>query len=389
MTNRTLCDILNAIAYYRFDERESKMEKENSFVEYDQNMIVQASIRDIDVEMYDIRQNPFEVYGFYNYREEPWFIRMPDAVAAEVSEGVQRASKESAGGRVRFSTDSDCIAIRTEMCAVAYSPHLTLLETGGFDLYVDGERVSRLAAPFVPPYGMKEGYEQIVKFRSAEMRNITVNFPIHARVKQVWIGLSPGAKLGKGKPYCNTKPVIFYGSSITHGSAASRPGLTYPHMLSRRLNLNIYNLGFSGQCKGESRMAQYIADLDMSAFIMDYDHNAPTSEYLEETHRPFFEAVRGRQPDLPIVMLSRPNIYPESKTNKRNRDIIWDTYHRAVAAGDRNVYFVDGSEYLKGHGYDDCILDGIHPNDMGFAAMADAIQAILEKIMAKSRDFTV
>ena len=363
-------------------------EKDTSYVEYDKNMIVEASIKDLDVEMYDVRREPFQVYGFHNYREEEWFVRMPNDVAAEVSEGVRRACKESAGGRVRFATDSEYIAIRAEMCAIAYSPHLTLVETGGFDLYVDTENGSRLEAPFVPPYGMKEGYEQVVKFRSKAMRNVTVNFPIHARVKNLQIGLQPGATLkAHTLPYRNEKPVVCYGSSITHGSAATRPGLTYPHMLSRRLNINIYNLGFSGQCKGERRMAEYIADMEMAAFIMDYDHNAPTPEYLEETHRPFYEYIRARHPDLPIIMITRPNIYPESKTNMTNREIIYKTYNGAIAAGDQNVYLVDGSEYLKKKGYDDCILDGIHPNDMGFSAMADAIEVHLGKIVAENKEF--
>lgn len=357
------------------------------FIEYDKNMIVTASIRDADFEMYDVRNEPFEVYGFYNYKSEPWFIRMPESTAAEVSEGVMNACKASAGGRVRFSTDSTCIAIRAQMCAVAYRPHLSLLETGGFDLYVDGEDGSRFEAPFVPPYGMKDGYEQMMKFRSKKMRNITVNFPIHARVKDLLIGLEPGAALGKGKPYRNKKPVVCYGSSITHGSAASRPGLIYPHMLSRALNLNVYNLGFSGQCKGETRMAEYIADMEMAAFVMDYDHNAPTPEYLEETHRPFFDTVRRKHPKLPIIMLTRPNIYPESSTNKRNRDIIYKNYRDIRASGDDNVYFIDGGEYLRKYGYDDCIIDGIHPNDMGFRAMTDAMLECFGKFIDTNGDF--
>lgn len=362
-------------------------EKDISYVEVDQNMVVTASIRNVDVQMFDVRKEPFEVYGAYDYRNEPWFVRMPDEVAASVSDGVRILAKEPTGVRVRFSTDSDCIAIRTEMAAVAYSPHLTLIESGGFDLYVDTEEGSRLQAPFVPPYGMKEGYEQMIKFRSVKMRNITINFPVHARVKNVWVGIKPGSQLGKGMKYRNEKPVVFYGSSITHGTGTTRPGLTYPNMLSRRFNLNTYNLGFSGRCKGEPAMAEYIAGLDMAALVLDYDHNAPTPEYLEETHKPFFERIRLSHPTLPVVMLTRPNIYPDSETNKRTHDIIYKNYTDAVANGDRNVYFVDGSEYLKPYGYDDAILDGVHPNDMGYRAMTDAIAVHFERIVAENRDF--
>lgn len=361
--------------------------EEKQYVEYDKNMITEASIGNVDVVMYDVRNEPFEVYGFYDYKEQPWFVRMPDEVAAEVSDGVRYACRESAGGCVRFSTDSRCIAIKAEMGAVGYNSRLTLLETGGFDLYVDGEQTSRFEAPFTPVYGMKEGYEQIMKFRTSEMRNITINFPIHSKVKSLLIGIAPGAALGKGKPYRNQKPVVCYGSSITHGTAASRPGLIYPHMLSRALNLKMYNLGFSGHCKGEPRMAEYVAGLEMSAFIMDYDENGGNAEYLNSTHGPFFDTVRAAHPDLPVIMLSRPSIFPESETHNSMREVVRATYLRAKESGDENVYFIDGGEYLKKYGYDDCILDRIHPNDLGFKAMSEAILEYLRPIVEKGKDF--
>ena len=367
----------------------SNPKKDITYVEVDPNMIVESSIRNVDVRMYNVRKEPFEVYGTYNYLTESWFVRMPDEVAKAVSEGVQRLAKEPTGCHVRFSTDSDVIAVRAEMAAVAYSPHLTLLASAGFDLYVDGENGSRFQAPFLPPYGTTDGYEQLMRvpFRTREMRNVTVNFPTHARVKNLWIGVRPDAKLGKGKPYRNQKPVVFYGSSITHGTGASRPGLTYSNMLSNRFNIYTYNLGFSGQCKGEPAMAEYIAGLEMSAFVMDYDHNAPTPEHLEATHKPFFERIRQSHPELPVIMLTRPNMRPELEINKRMRDVVYKTYTDALANGDKNIYFVDGGEFLKPYGDADAMLDGTHPNDLGYRGMADAISVHLEKIIAKSEDF--
>ena len=362
-------------------------EKKTDYVEYDKNMVVEASIGDKPVEMFDVRNEPFEVYGLYDYKNQPWFVRMPDEAAAEVSDGVRRACKETSGGRVRFSIDSMYIAIKAEMGGIGYNSRLPLLEVAGFDLYVDGENSSRFQAPFTPPYGIKEGYEQIIKFRTKEMRNITINFPVHSKTKTLLVGLEPGAKLGKGKPYRNKKPVVCYGSSITHGTAASRAGLTYPNMLSRALNLNVYNLGFSGQCKGEPRMAEYIADMEMSAFVMDYDENGGNAEYLESTHRPFFDIVRAKHPDLPIIMLSRPSIYPESQTHNSMREVIRKNYLDIKAGGDENVYFIDGGEYLKEYGYDDCILDGIHPNDLGFKAMSEAILKYLRPIVENGEEF--
>ena len=87
-------------------------------------------------------------------------------------------------------------------------------------------------------------------------------------------------------------PVVFYGSSITHGAAAGRPGNTYENFISQKYNLDYVNLGFAGQAKGEVNMAEYIAGLRMCAFVCDYDHNAPDADYLEKTHYRFYEIIR-------------------------------------------------------------------------------------------------
>ena len=87
------------------------------------------------------------------------------------------------------------------------------------------------------------------------------------------------------------KPVCFYGSSITQGGCASKPGNSYNAMLARWLDFPQVNLGFSGNGKGEDTMAEYIASLDMSAFVYDYDYNAPTTEHYEATHDRFYRII--------------------------------------------------------------------------------------------------
>ena len=353
------------------------------FKEVDKNLTVNASIKNYDVELYNIKEPPFEVYGLYDHKSGDTFLRMPREIAEEVSDGVFRLNREPTGGRIRFSTNSEYLAIKTVMGYVGYAPHYTLIEAAGFDVYVESDGDEVFKGVFIPPHGTKEGFEGIVKFRGSEQRNITVYFPVHCLVKEVYIGIAPGAVLCKGKEYRNTKPVVCYGSSVTHGTGCTRPGLTYPNIISRTLNADILNLGFSGNCKGEERMGEYIAGLDMEAFIYDYDHNAPTPEYLAETHERFFKQIREKHPDLPVIMLSRPNIFPESKTNKAFRDAVYKTYENAINAGDGNVYFIDGGEYLKDFGYGDCVVDGIHPNDIGYRLMAQRICEYLKPVFEK------
>ena len=55
------------------------------------------------------------------------------------------------------------------------------------------------------------------------------------------------------------------------------------------------------------------------------------------------------------------------------------TYEHAVAAGDRNVYFLTGKELLQGIEADGTVDSG-HPNDGGFYCMARALLPVFEKL---------
>ena len=363
-----------------------------SYVQIDPNMIVNSTIGDVEVVWRDVRTEPFSLHGFYEPLREPIFHRMPTDVAAATSKSVAKLEQESAGGRVRFSTDSPYVAIRVKFRVVGRSSHLTLVSSAGFDLYVDGEFGSRFVREFRMPYDVTDSYEQIVYLESEAMRSLTINFPVHSVVESVQIGLKPTARLETARPYRSLDPVVIYGSSIVHGTAASRPGLIYPAILSRDLNVDIHNLGFSGHAKGERAMAEWIATLPMSIFVCDYDHNVPSPEYLEATHYPFYEIIREKNPDLPYVMITRPNFWTcwnDHEVILKRRDVIMRSYLKARDSGDKNVYFIDGLDFwVAPHTYE-CSMDGVHPNDTGFVRMADSIGTVLRYILEKqASDFT-
>ncbi|MBR2885972.1 MAG: hypothetical protein IKB93_14470, partial [Clostridia bacterium] len=179
--------------------------------------------------------------------------------------------------------------------------------------------------------------------------------------------------LTNGMKYVNEFPVIFYGSSITHGAAASRPGNIYENFISQKYNLNYTNLGFAGSARGEESIAEYIAGRKMRAFVCDYDYNAPTDEYLRKTHYRFYEIIRKNNPDIPYIMISRPNYFHDVKKAEATRKIIYESYKKALDSGDSNVYFIDGETLLQGDFMESCTLEGVHPNDFGFKRMADII----------------
>ncbi|MBE6610711.1 MAG: hypothetical protein E7634_08590 [Ruminococcaceae bacterium] len=357
-----------------------------NYINIDKNMIVQSTIGDIEVVWRDVREAPFSLHGFHDPQNTPYFRRVPEDIAAATSEGVDKLSRESAGGRVRFSTNSPYIAIRAKYLAVGRSPHLTLISSSGFDLYMDGQFGSRFVKEFRMPYDMGDSYEQILQLDGESERTYTVNFPVHAVVCSLEIGLKPGATLNKPEPYRNIAPILFYGSSIVHGTAASRPGHTYPAIISRAMNLDYRNIGFSGQAKGETVLAEWMASLPMSVFVCDYDHNAPTLAHLEATHYPLYETVREKNPTVPYIMVTRPDYWTlpgQQEAILKRRDLIMTSYLKARGTGDKNVYFIDGMSFNSAPHQYEMSVDGVHPNDAGFIRMADSIGTVIRHALEK------
>ena len=340
----------------------------------DPNLRVEKKIKE-DIKFYNVLEEPFKVYGVF--KENGKFRRMPEEVARSVSPATYRLHTNMAGGRVRFKTDSPYIAVNAVMSFIERVPHMPMTGSSAFDLYIKRDGVETYKNTFIPPYNMDGGYESVIDLDGSEMREVTINFPLYSDVDELYIGVSETAKIDFHPPYKIEKPIVYYGSSITQGGCASRAGNSYQGMISRRFDCNYINLGFSGNAKAEKEMSDYIKKLDMSAFIYDYDHNAPTVEHLEKTHERMFKEIREENPDLPIVLMTRPNVYLEEH-EKRRIEIATRTYENAIAAGDKNVYFIPGPSLMEYSGPDGKV-DISHPTDLGFMSMARVLGDLLEK----------
>lgn len=351
--------------------------------ELDKNLNIETNIQEDNIVFLDASQPPFDVYGLMKDGEND-FVRMPQSVAKTVNEGVENINFQTAGGRVRFKTDSEYVAIKVVTDGTGFMPHMTLAGSSGFDLYEKADGKYTYKASFLTNWNIDEfakskGYENIAHFGERKLRDITLNFPLYNGVKKLYIGLERDAVIENGGEYAVKKPIVFYGSSITQGGCASRPGNAYTNIISRRYDADTVNLGFSGSGRGEREMAEYIAGLDMSVFVYDYDHNAPTAEHLEKTHKPMFDIIRKAHPEIPIIMMSRPKVNL-TEDEVRRKAIIDDTYNAARSSGDKNVYFIPGDEIFTMREGDSCTVDGTHPNDLGFMAMADALTCVLDGI---------
>jgi len=338
----------------------------------DANFKVETRIDKDDIRFHKIDEPPFKIYGVF--KENGKYRRIPESVAKTVSEGVYRLHSNAAGGRVRFVTDSAYIAINAVYDGVGKMAHFPFAGSIGFDMYAD----NRYVKTFVPPVDVEDGYEAIFEFDKKAQREIQINFPLYSNVKELYIGLQQDCVIEEAKPYKNAKPIVYYGSSITQGGCASRPGMSYQAIVSRTFDYDYINLGFSGNAKAEDEIIEYIKNLDMSLFVYDYDHNAPTAEHLRNTHEKMFKAIREKHPLLPIIMMSRPKLYLNDD-DKIRRSIIETTYNNALSQGDKNVYFLDG-EALTELCKDSGTVDNCHPTDFGFASMANALIKVMADI---------
>ncbi len=358
------------------------------------NIKVKNSDREIEVSadkvkdgtvFYDVRKEPFELYGLYNPKTEPEFKRMPDEAAAKVSGNISYLARHTSGGRVRFSTDSEFINIRAYMYSIDKMAHFPLTGSAGFSLYIDtpdlgGCGDSKFVKTFVPPFDISDGYTGRIEFGSKKLRYITIYFPTYSGVSDLFVGVSEDAVIGEGMKYRDVAPTVYYGSSITQGGCVCQPGNTYQAIISRRLGMDFINLGFSGSAKGEDAMAEYLAGLDMSAFVSAYDHNNNV-QGLEETHYKLYRRIRDAHPDIPYIILSRADFDANYNESILRRDVIYKTYITARNEGDTNVYFIDGAGIFRGRYEDACTMDGVHFNDLGFMLTADSVEAELRRSM--------
>ncbi len=356
-----------------------------SISELDRNLTVET-VCDLTVQFHSARNAPFSIYGLCDPQDGTPYHRLPLDVAEATNEGVFFLSRHTAGGRVRFKTDSPYMVLKAKIAGVGQMPHMTLAGIAGMDVYLKTEEGYRYHATCMTEGGndaairMSEnhGYINSVIFPDGDMKDVTINLPLYGGMEELYVGLAPGAKLEPADDYRDILPTVYYGSSITQGGCASRPGNNYSAILSRKLDVDYINLGFSGSARGEKAIADYIAGLPMSAFVYAYDHNAPSVEHLAATHEPMYKTIRATHPDIPVIFITRPKPYYNNE-EKARRDVVMATYEHALARGEK-VYFVDGEKIFDIFGGDGGSVDGCHPNDLGFACVAAALEPIFCEI---------
>ncbi|MFC4968672.1 SGNH/GDSL hydrolase family protein [Paenibacillus sp. GCM10023248] len=334
-------------------------------------------------------EQPFQVAGFGWLQAEGRYRRLPAQPAWPLPAAVDQLADCTSGGQIRFVTDSPALSLRVKLRGAADMYHMAATGQCGFDCYIGGPGEQVFYGTTRYDHRQSEYESLLFDDLARENRIITLNFPLYQAVEEVWIGLMPGAGIAEPPPYESERKVIIYGTSITQGACASRPGMAYTNILSRRFNLEFLNLGFSGNGKGEPELAHIIAELhEPACLILDYEANCVSTELLQQTLPAFIDIYRAKHPVTPILVISRITHARERfeaamrQDRADRRRVSMQTVEQRRENGDAYIDFCDGSALL-GEDAQDCTVDGSHPTDLGFARMADGLTPVMQRILAE------
>lgn len=357
-----------------------------SITKVDKNFMIHTNLPE-DVCFYDCFSAPFTIHGLYLDNEDNVFTRLPEAfmLREDINEAIKYLMHDTAGGRIKFATDSPYVVVAAELLHVMNMMHMPATGHSGIDLYSCevGNKDYTYKKTFMPKGTHEEkdrwvvGLCEMGAYDNYKTHEILLNLPLYNGLKSVKIGIKKGCHIFAPIPYKIDKPIVYYGGSCVQGGCASRPGNTHMGHISRILDCDYVNLGFSGSGRGEKEMAEYIASREMSVFILGYDANVRTIEELKNTHYNFYKIVRERNKDLPIIITSQAKYRKRkawhyfgqqhiSESLIEHNKVIMDTYVRALREGDEHVYYVDGETLFGTEDQDFCTVDGLHPNDHGF-----------------------
>ena len=337
-----------------------------------------------DVEWHDVFTAPISLHGVKYEEDIGFFTRMPMERAVKVRKYMDILTKQTAGGRIRFSTNSPYVAITAEIEGRRGMYHMPLTGSHGFSVFSNNNFLGNVAPT---PYYFNEEETPVKIQGSVKMpqgdNDITVYFPQYNGVKKVYVGIKKGSTLSAHKEYKIKTPVIFYGSSITQGGCCSHAGNDYVSHLSRWLDFDYINYGFSGTSGLEPEIQDFMLDQEMSLFFMDFDawHFYKNAD---EVIVNFVKKLREKHPKVPVILTTRPDVYRVE--NKPCLDLdVWNrkAYKTLKKQGYKNVYYINVHDlYGKVDGFL-CSVDCAHPNDLGFYQMAKTFYPIFKKSLKK------
>ena len=313
-----------------------------------------------------------------------WFDRFPAAAEKTVPPDVWTLSRDSAGMAVRFETDAQTIRVRMKLLNEKLArPNMPATGVSGLDLYardttgrwrwvaVTKPEKQEFEADLIPGLALAPGRREYLAY-----------LPLYNGVESLAIGVPEGAAFQRLAP--RGKPIVFYGTSITHGACASRPGMAHVAILGRRLERPVANVGFSGNGRMDAAVGDLLARVDAACYVIDCLPNMD-AKLVRERCAPLVKQLRAARPAVPIVLVEDRRftnewILPAKKAHHdANHAALREAFDALRRDGVGGLFYLQGDGLLGDDG--EGAVDASHPTDLGFLRQADAFEPVLREAL--------
>jgi len=310
------------------------------------------------------------------------YERLPAYLESVTRPPVWSLSKNCSGLAIRFRSNSSVIGVKWEVTGDVVMNHFTMTGIKGLDLYALKNGKWQFVNSGRPV--AKATTAIIIQNMPEEEMEYMLYLPLYDGLKSLEIGIDSHAwiKASSVDSPKTGRPVVFYGTSITQGGCATRAGMAYPNILSRMLDREIVNLGFSGNGQLDLEVAEAMATIPASCFVMDCLPNVTVAQ-MNEKYQRFLEIIREKNPETPIFLVESilfPHMYFDQTVFallKEKNATLQRIFKENKAKGDKNIYYVKADKLIGDS--QEATVDGVHLTDLGFQIMAQELYPVLRK----------
>ncbi len=333
------------------------------------------------IQWYSAQQCTILGQGWHDLVHE--YDRLPSHAKERVRPEVWSLSTHSSGLVVYFSSDATSIHVRWNLRYNNEMPHMAATGVKGVDLYAWNEGKWHFINCGRP--SGEENESELISGMDSTWKEFLLYLPLYDGIDSLFIGIDRESEIRSPEESKFTgKPIVFYGTSITQGGCATRPGMSYTSIIERKLGREVINLGFSGNGRMEPELAELMAEIDAACYVIDCLPNLNSEQVIERTI-PFVKFLKSIHPDIPLLLIESAipekaffNQESRNEVEAKNKNL-FSSFQQLQQQGIEQIYYVPQEKLL---GYDrEATVDGVHYTDLGFMRYANRIVQYLEGIL--------
>ena len=300
------------------------------------------------------------------------YDRLPISYKDIVRKPVWDLSKSSAGMSIRFISNSNVISVKWTILNDLKMNHMPDTGIKGIDLYFKNKDKWQYINT-----GRPEGIKNesiLIDNMTEKMREFKIFLPLYDGIVNIEVGIDSESIIKKPLKK-NKKTIIFYGTSITQGGCASRPGMAHTNIISRKLDFDCVNFGFSGNGIMEQPIAKLISESKPLFYVIECMPNMINAENVTNKTIPLVDTIRENNTEAPIVLVDyfipTTSILDKKTENEiRGMNLALKTeYEKMISEGYNNILYVKSKSAIGDD--NEGTVDGVHFTDLGFIRYAD------------------